>query len=209
MAGAVLDAAAARLGGEIHLTAGEWAHGDQVVVNPSYLDPASFDFLARHTGDGRWAALAESSRRTLARLTDGSLPPDWAVLTADGIEPISSPDAGTEPARFSFDALRVPLRLATSCTGSLAAGMEAVWPRVQANPAVAVRHLDGTAAEEWEHPAALVGAAALAYRFEPALVRPLLARAARGEAEAPSYYGAALTALGRLLLTTDTLQRCP
>jgi endoglucanase len=207
MAEAVLGAAAVRVDGVTYLTAGEWAR-EGLVINPSYLDPASLEFLARTTGDQRWTEVAESSRQLLSRLTEGALPPDWLSLADGKVSPIASPEQASGPGRFSFEALRVPLRLATSCTESLSAGMAAVWPEVANHPGAAVRRLDGRPMEAWEHPAALVSAAALARTFAPHRVNPLLDEAAALEAAEPTYYGAALTALGRLLLTTDTLERC-
>ncbi|MDW5596131.1 hypothetical protein VSS74_17420, partial [Conexibacter stalactiti] len=59
------------------------------------------------------------------------------------------------------------------------------------------------------HPAALVGAAAAARAAGDAGASDrLLARADALEARAPSYYGAAWAALGRIMLTTDLLGGC-
>lgn len=208
MARAVLDSATARAGGRLHLTAGEWALGPDPVLNPSYLDPASFSFLAERTGDDRWRALERAARRVLRALTRGRLPPDWAVVESHGIRPISSPDEREEPGRFGFDALRVPLRLATECTASLARGMGPVWPVVAADPGAAIRRLNGERDADWDHAAAFVSAAALAHTAQPDRVESLLERAAEQERAHPDYYGAAWVALGRVMLTSSTLERC-
>jgi endo-1,4-beta-D-glucanase Y len=208
MARAVVDAAVIDLDGELVLSAGEWAAGSDAVINPSYLDPASFEFLARQTGDGRWGRLADSARAILAELTDTGLPPDWAVMTGDSIRPIASPDERNGPGRFGFDALRVPLRLATECTASLAAAIASSWAVIAEAPGIAVRHLDGRPAADGAHPAAFASAAAIASSAEPQQVEELLELARRQDEKAPSYYGAAWVALGRLMLTTTTLERC-
>lgn len=210
MADAVLDAAAVQTRNQLQLAAGEWARErGQVVINPSYLDPASFEYLDKQTGDERWAALADSARRMLSRVVQGELPPDWAVMEEGSLRPIASPDEPEEEGRFGFDALRVPIRLAAAdCTSRLADAMAPVWRQVSAEPGVAIRHLDGREAVDWHHPAAFVSAAALAQRFEPGKVEELLDRAAASDRQQPSYYGAAWVALGRLMLTSPTLERC-
>ncbi|MFN3594917.1 MAG: glycosyl hydrolase family 8 [Thiobacillaceae bacterium] len=78
-----------------------------LVVNPSYWVFPALDALARVDPDPAWAALRESGLRLLrlARFGRWGLPPDWLLL-ADPLRP-----APGWPARFGYDALRIPLHL--------------------------------------------------------------------------------------------------
>lgn len=208
MAAAVMESSTVLMEDELHLSAGEWVEESRVIINPSYLDPASFEYLGRQTGDRRWNELSRSARRLLAALISNGLPPDWVAMTGDEARPIASPGESDEPARFSFDAVRVPIRLSTPCTSSLAHSLSEAWPEVSGDPGIAVRHLDGRPAAQLRHPAAFVSAAALAAHASPEQVEPLLDLARDHDQEEPTYYGAAWVALGRLMLTTSTLERC-
>ena len=73
----------------------------------------------------------------------------------------------------------------------------------------AYRNLNGSAASDWQHPVALVAAAATeqgAGNPDGAVQR--LDTAAQLEQRIPSYYGAAWVALGRIMLTTSLLGDC-
>lgn len=91
------------------------AHGFQdaqgVVVNLSYYAFPALRALSRAVPDPRWARLENDG---VALIRDGGfgrwgLPPDWLLLPADGSPPRP---AARWPARFSWDAVRVPLNLA-------------------------------------------------------------------------------------------------
>ena len=74
----------------------------------------------------------------------------------------------------------------------------------------AVRNLNGSAADDLQHPVALVAAAATeqgAGNIDGALER--LDEAAQLQQRSPSYYGAAWVALARIMLTTSLLGGCP
>jgi endo-1,4-beta-D-glucanase Y len=181
------------------LVAGRWARS-MAVVNPSYWSPRAFQELG-------FPKVAESSRGLTERLLDGGLPPDWARVEPYGIVP-SGPPAGGEPA-YSFDAVRVPVRLAESCDPAdreLAARM---WPKLRDEPGAARRRLDGTPMAGDEHPAALVGAAAAAQAAgDRGAADDLLRRAASLDEQRPSYYGSAWVALGRAMLQDHSLGGC-
>jgi endo-1,4-beta-D-glucanase Y len=181
------------------LVAGPWAQG-RGVVNPSYWSPRAYSTLG-------FDDVAASSQRLTDVLTESSLPPDWAKVEPWGVVPTPSP-AGGEPV-YSYDAVRVPIRLAESCDpadGELAARM---WPRLQHQPGAARRALDGTPLTDDESPAALAGAAAAAHAAgDERASRELLDRAAALDEEHPSYYGAAVVALTRTMLETGALGRC-
>lgn len=85
------------------------------------------------------------------------------------------------------------------------------WAALQRpTPALVQRHLDGSPAGGSKHPVALVGAAgsaaAAGHRKEAAR---LLEAAAALQQRAPTYYGAGVVALGRLVLQSTLLHpRC-
>ncbi|WP_099073874.1 glycosyl hydrolase family 8 [Proteus alimentorum] len=83
---------------------------EEIIINPSYfIFPAWKDFY-RTSKDVRWKALINDSQSLLRNMRFGEyqLPTDWVSLFQDGkIEPSEK-----WPARFSFDAIRIPLYLA-------------------------------------------------------------------------------------------------
>jgi endo-1,4-beta-D-glucanase Y len=181
------------------LVAGPWAR-DRAVVNPSYWSPRAYQELG-------FPKLSESSRVLTGRLVENGLPPDWARVQPYGVVPAGPPSGGD--AAYSYDAVRTPVRLAESCNPAdreLAAKM---WPRLEHDPGAARRALDGTPLTGDEHPAALAGAAAAASAAGDAhAARDLIDRAARLDAEHPSYYGAAWVDLTRAMLFDHSLGRC-
>eukprot|EP01037_Dinobryon_pediforme_P012532 gene12532-12621_t len=80
-----------------------------VTLNPSYYMFPALQRIAAETGDPAWQKVTDDGLALLrsARFGRWNLPPDWLVLPAQG-EP---EPAGKWPARFSFDAVRVPLYL--------------------------------------------------------------------------------------------------
>ncbi|QAV23096.1 glycosyl hydrolase family 8 [Proteus hauseri] len=83
---------------------------EEITINPSYfIFPAWKDFY-RHSDDLRWKQLINDGQSLLRNMQFGDyqLPTDWVSLQADGkIMPSEK-----WPARFSFDAIRIPLYLA-------------------------------------------------------------------------------------------------
>jgi endoglucanase len=181
------------------LVAGRWARA-QAVVNPSYWSPRAFQELG-------FAKVGESSRTLTERLVEKGLPPDWARVEPFGIVP-SGPPSGGGPA-YSYDAVRVPVRLAESCDPADHALAARMWPKLRDQPGVARREVDGGPATGAEHPAALAGAAAAAQAAgDGAAFKDLLGRAAALDEEHPSYYGAAWVALTQAMLVDRSLGRC-
>jgi len=84
------------------------------------------------------------------------------------------------------------------------------FPRGADGHGAAVYGIDGHPATPGQsHPAALVGAAAAAQAAgDRAAARSLLGEAAALDRRAPTYYGAAWVALGRVMLTTRWLGGC-
>jgi endo-1,4-beta-D-glucanase Y len=181
------------------LVAGRWAR-DKAVVNPSYWSPRAFQELG-------FEKVGESSRTLTERLLAAGLPPDWARVEPFGIVPADPPSGGS-PA-YSYDAVRVPVRLAESCDPADHALAARIWPRLREQPGVARRGLDGGEATGVESPAALAGAAAAAQAAgDGPAFKDLLGRAAALDAEHPSYYGAAWVALTQAMLVDHSLGRC-
>jgi endoglucanase len=108
----ILRRCVVRVGGRWVLLPG--AYGFQTprrtVVNLSYYCFPAIRTLARHLPDPTWTQLENDGIAMLrdARFGYWSLPPDWLELPADGS--LSVPANGW-PARFSFDAVRIPLNL--------------------------------------------------------------------------------------------------
>ncbi len=83
---------------------------EEIIINPSYfIFPAWKDFY-RVSHDSRWKNLINDSQSLLRKMRFGKykLPSDWVSLYPDGHFAPSE----KWPARFSFDAIRIPLYLA-------------------------------------------------------------------------------------------------
>ena len=182
------------------LVAGPWARDGTIVANPSYWSPKAFQQLG-------FEKVEQSSRQLTERLLETGLPPDWARVEPFGIFPSGPPSGGD--AAYSYDAVRLPVRLAESCDPGdreLAARM---WEKLRDDPGAARRGLDGAPATDDEHPAAYAGAAAAAWAAgDRAAARDLLDRAAELDAQRPSYYGSAWVELTRAMLEDGTLGDC-
>ncbi len=206
----------AKSDGQRVLLAGPWAdYEDRLVINPSYFAPRSYALLEQATDNDVWQELAVSSRRIAEELvSDGArLPPNWAAIRGDmEIQATGPPNNEGEAPDYGFDAARLPLRYAESCDPRDRAIAADVW-RVLSERGIdeiSTRHdLDGEPDEEGVHPVGLVGAAGAAHAAgDRQTTRELLNRAEKLDHEFPTYYGSALVALGRLMLTTDRLGAC-
>lgn len=84
---------------------------DAIVVNPSYLIIPAFQAFAAAEPSGGWDTVIESGLVFLAKARFGTwqLPPDWALLRADGT--VALPPDGFKK-QFGYDAIRVPLYVA-------------------------------------------------------------------------------------------------
>jgi endoglucanase len=191
---AVLARETAQRGRRLVLAAGPWATGNPITVNPSYLDPALLDALARLTGDRRFGDLAGGTAAAIAAVSD-PLPPDWATIDEQGAVTPSGPPGRRVPATYGFDAPRAVVWAAVAPRAAGRRLAARAWPALR-----------GRATTE---PLAAVAAAAAAAAAGDRSARDrLLARADRLQAGAPTYYGTAWAALGRLLLTSDRLSIC-
>jgi endoglucanase len=163
------------------------------------------------SADRRWLDITRTQRVLGWQLIEaGMLPPDWVTVSEVGHAVPTAPPAGG-PIRFGLDAARLPVRFAESCDREDRALAGAMRPILTAPGDVpALRNLDGSAASDWQHPVALVAAAATEQgvgNTNGAVER--LDAAAQLEQRSPTYYGAAWVALGRIMLTTSLLGECP
>ena len=175
------------------------------------LSPRAEWELLEASADRRWTDITRTQRVLGWQLIGtGMLPPDWATVSEVGHAVPTGPVTGG-PIRFGLDAARLPVRFAESCDQEDRALAGAMRPVLTAPGEVpALRNLDGSAASNWQHPVALVAAAATeqgAGNPDGAVER--LDAAAQLEQRSPSYYGAAWVALGRIMLTTSLLGECP
>jgi endoglucanase len=175
------------------------------------LSPRAEWELVEASADRRWTDITRTQRVLGWQLIGtGMLPPDWATVSEAGHAVPTGPVTGG-PIRFGLEAARLPVRFAESCDREDRALAAAMRPVLTAPGEVtALRNLDGSAASNWQHPIALVAAAATeqgAGNTDGAVER--LDAAARLEQRSPTYYGAAWVALGRIMLTTSLLGECP
>jgi len=195
------------------LTAGPWAAGGgRTVFNPSYLDPRTLIGLGHLTGDHRYSAVARRGRQVI-RAVSRPLPPDWATVAGRSARAATSARGFRGSGLFSWDAPRTLIRLAADpdpASRKIAARAWPVFRNRLPHDIVVEHHLDGSRAGSSRSSVTLVAAAAAAdangYRDNAAL---LLHDAAALQQQHPTYYGAAWTALGRLLLTTRRLDITP
>lgn len=201
-------------GGDLVLTAGDWATGDPATLNPSYWVLPAFDELAERTDDQRWDELASSARSLAAELTDGGerLPPDWARLDGEDPTAVPAPDGSVPVVRYSLDAQRLPVWLALSDDESDRDLAAALGGLVEGGDEESALALDpsGAIVEGSDHPLPLVAAAAMAHAAGEVDERDRLLDAAEAQDDdVPTYYGAAWFALGRTLLQTDLVVDAP
>ena len=195
------------------LLPGPWAQGSGPwSYNPSYAAPATFEDMARATKDPRWQELVRGSRAVTGKILAASaLPSDWAQVKMDGqVVPLPSATGSAGTVQYGYDAGRLAVRYAESCTPSdvsLAAKLTA--PLAGKNPLPMQLDLGGTAHGTDQSPLGYVSRAAAEASSgqQDAAVADLrtadvLARST------PTYYGSAWDALGALQLETVAAGSC-
>jgi endoglucanase len=208
---AILDNETADFQGSPVLVAGPWARKDPITLNPSYFSPATFAALGDATKDGRWGSLSASSRSVTDLLmpSSGNLPPDWAQVKGGKPVPSGPPNNPSGPAQFGFDAPRTLVRMAEDPDPAGPRIAAKAWPAFEGRaPAdIPVEHdLSGKPAGSTPHPISLVAAAgAAAAAGKDADKAKLLDAAEALDRKAPTYYGAAWVAIGRIMLDTNAL----
>lgn len=206
---ALLDAALVDLPEGPVLAAGDWATGQPATLNPSYWVFPAFARLAE-SGDDEWADVGRASAEVARAVTDDGalLPPDWARVDGSTVTATPAPDGSSPVVRYSLDAQRLLVWLATSPAAEDRALAAAAWPVLSSEGIAAALSLspEGDVIDGRPHPLPLVAAAAAAHAAgRPADRDRLLDAAADQDGAVPTYYGAAWVALGRALLQTDLL----
>ncbi|WP_223628821.1 glycosyl hydrolase family 8 [Microbacterium sp. EST19A] len=195
------------------LLPGLWAADrEPYAYNPSYASPVAFEVLGEATGDPRWAELQAGSAAVTAEiLTATDLPPDWAQVHADGlIEPMPGPLGQGDPVQYAFDAPRLMLRYAESCTPEDVALAALPFDALDREKDISSR-LDlgaGPLSEEQSALGFTARAAAAQATGEEVASTTDMERAAQLTAEYPTYYGDAWVMLATAMLTDDSLGGC-
>lgn len=159
-----------------------------VVLNPSYMVFPAFRALAAATGRPVWGALEAGAEAVIARARFGphGLAPDWAVMAPDGtLSPWKE-----RPARFGYDAVRVPLYAMWGGKAALLAPYRSFYAGQQALPGWV--GLDGTRADYAAGPGQQAVALAARAWPEPPARWPALTASA-------DYYQSALLLLTRAM----------
>ena len=194
------------------LVGGNWARTAPYVVNPGYFSPRAEWELFEASADRRWTDITRTQRVLGWQLVGtGMLPPDWATVSEVGHA------VPTGPRHRGAHTLRSRRRAPTSPVRRILRSERTEPSRVRCAPSSRRRvkfprcaTWMGRLTSNWQHPVALVAAAATeqgAGNPDGALER--LDAAAQLEQRSPTYYGAAWVALGRIMLTTSLLGECP
>jgi endoglucanase len=165
----------------------ERANPRQLLINPSYFAPYAYRVFATVDPDHDWAGLVDNSYALLEQLAQqpldadatAGLPPDWVHLDRRTGEFSAVDDTLTT--NFSYDALRLPWRLALDQrwygeprARELLAGESVLGARWTADGRlVASYHRDGTAAADYESPAMYGGAMGYFTVAQPALAEQI------------------------------------
>jgi endoglucanase len=202
IATAVLRRLVVEVGGRTLLLPGAqgFVHPDRVVVNPSYYAFPALHAAARAVPDRAWGRVTGDGVALLreARFGRWGLTPDWVELKRGRAAAGARPAEGW-PARFSYDAVRVPLHLAWAGMTEEPAmrAAAAFWT----DPALPVRPAWADLASGDVAPyAAPAGVEAVAQLATAAQAGGRPARQLPTVTRSPDYYSAALALLSRIAL---------
>ncbi|ROP74269.1 glycosyl hydrolase family 8 [Curtobacterium sp. PhB115] len=193
------------------LLPGPWADSEPYRYNASYASPAAYAVLAKATGDDRWKALAAGSRKVTAAVLDASdLPSDWSQVHADGTVDAMPATGGDGRVLYGYDAMRMPLRYAESCSAADRTLAGSLTPTLRRTTQLASQlDLGGTAVTGDTNALAYTArAAAEQAAGSSGAASDDLERADRTAATTPTYYGDAWAALGATMLSSDVLGGC-
>ena len=162
---------------------------ERVLVNPSYFAPYAYRVFARVDPAHDWSALVDNSYAVLEQLDaqpldadrSAGLPPDWVYMDRETGEFSAVSDQLTT--RFSYDALRLPWRLALDARWHGEDRARALLERQSAlatrwredGRLVAAYDRDGTPAADYEAPALYGGAMGFFTVVEPGLAEEVYA----------------------------------
>ena len=192
------------------LAAGPWSTG-QRLSNPSYADLGAIAALS-HLGDSStWQSIGRANAQMVGTvMAGGSLPPDWALVNGDGTGMATHAPGNGQPPVYAYDAARVPIRFAASCTESGRVLAARLWPQLRNKPELLPRRLDGAPADGARPSSVALAAAAAsaAAAGKRDVAADLLDRAAGMERQHPTYFGSALVAITRVGVMTSALGTC-
>lgn len=106
--------------GKNYMVAGNWAKGaQQVVLNPSYFAPYAWRIFAEVDKEHAWLSLIDPAYELLQQVGQDpldkgrsvGLPPDWVAIDKPSGK-LMAPSNGNLKTDYSFDAMRVPFRIA-------------------------------------------------------------------------------------------------
>lgn len=169
-------------------------------MDPSYLELPLLNELARHLR-GTWTALYAAAERQLRQLTTGgTLPSDWAVIGSNyQVDPSSPPNETGAQVIYGFDAVRVPIWLASSCAVADRRSAASLLPALERGQGQVELDLGGRPDPGVSTPVAWVGESAAAEAAgDASRSRNLLALAYSEYRSSPTYYAAAVLAVAGL-----------
>lgn len=105
---------------EYILSAGDWANQeDQVIINPSYLSPASYKIFAEADSAHPWLKVTDSSYKLIDKCTfsmldtsKGVLPPEWCAINKQTLLAETAGSPQPNATEYSYNAFRVSWRIA-------------------------------------------------------------------------------------------------
>lgn len=103
------------INGTRYVAAGNWAAQDKngIIINPSYLAPYQYRVFVTFDAEHNWLSLADSSYKALELCTGSAgLAMDWCKLDNKGNIVRNYKFSGNDSSMYSYDALRVPYRIA-------------------------------------------------------------------------------------------------
>ncbi|WP_354570601.1 glycosyl hydrolase family 8 [Glaciihabitans sp. UYNi722] len=195
------------------LLPGLWAaQSEPYAYNPSYASPVAFAVLATATKDARWDEVAKGTQAVTDKLLQATaLPPNWAQVHADGqVDAMPGPAGVGDAVSYGYDAERLALRYAESCTPADEARAALLFPTLDRTKTLtAVLDLGGGSLTTDRHPLAYAArAASAAAAGKDADANDDLARVVTLSNSTPTYYGKAWTALSMSMLRQKTLGGC-
>jgi endoglucanase len=196
----VLGLAVRDVGGRVLLLPGADGFTDSasVTVNPSYYAFPLLDEMAALVPSARWAAVRSDGLQLLADARFGRwrLPPDW--LRVDRQSGALSPHPHW-PARFSYDAIRVPLWLswANDKTTVIGQSFDSYWTSSRVVPAAWI-DLNTDISATYPASPGMVAVARTATALSQCGKKALEPVGIPALSASPDYYSAALILLSRL-----------
>lgn len=166
---------------------------DHVTINPSYYIWPALDAFRKADSGGAWTTLITDGENLAgeARFGPSKLPCDWIDVTSTGVVV----PAADKPARFGFDAIRVPLYEMAGNRRPLTTDVAAYWRSLLGRGQAIPAWIDVMTGEQAPYPLSIGGMA---------VVGKLLGTSAAAPSRSPAvatrdYYSDVLSLLSALL----------